>query len=81
MGTRLPLRLLWHLPPHHALTAAQSQEGSSKQLQGNGACTTEVTSQVSRLEKCCLNWSLCKHSVLIMHQNKSPLTPINLGSL
>lgn len=31
-----------------------------QQLQGNGACT-EVTSQVSRLEKRCLKrWSLCK---------------------
>lgn len=38
-------------------------------LQGNGACATEVTSQVSRLEK---RWSLCKHSFLLTHREHSP---------
>lgn len=51
-----------------------------QQLQGNGACTTEVTSQVSSLEKCCLNQSLCTHFFVCIRRIHL-LIPVNSCSL
>lgn len=69
MGAGLPpaLPLPLSTPDFNSVSGRKQQW-----LQGNGACATEVTSQVSRLEQLCLNWSLCKHSILLTHQEHLP---------
>lgn len=49
-----------------------------QQLQGNGDCATEVTSQVFRLQKHCSTWFPCKHSFFLLIGSVCVVIPINL---
>lgn len=79
MSTGLPLMLPWHLPPHHALTSTQSQEGSSNSFKEMVPALLRSIPSLQAREV--LSKLVFVQTVLIMHQENSPLTPINLGSL